>query len=319
MTTNREQERVGLGPEIPLEASSSGGPAVLPEGGLVQGPRSSWRLTLRSFAENRLAVAGIVIIVFFFLFCFVGPLVYHTNQTVTSYTNDYDPPSVAHLLGTTEQGFDELGRIMVGGQKALEIGFFSAFIATIIGTLYGAISGLVGGILDGLLMRIVDVLLSIPFLFIILIIATRYTATVVSISIVLGIFSWLVPSRLVRGEVLTLRTRDFIAAGRVMGTSRSRLIFRHLIPNALSVVIVNITFQVADAILALAVLGFLGFGLQFPAVDWGSMLNNAESSLESGYWWLVYPVGICLILVVMSANFIGDGLRDAFDVRLRRR
>ena len=229
------------------------------------------------------------------------------------------PPGNGHPLGTDEHGFDELGQIMKGGQTALEIGFLSSLIATVIGTLYGAVAGLAGGLVDGLMMRFVDILLSIPFLFIVLIVATKYNGTVWTLSIILGIFSWLVPARLVRGEVLTLRVRDYVSAARVMGAGQSRIVFRHLIPNALSVVIVNITFQVADAILALAYLGFLGFGLTYPETSWGDMLGSAQNNVSSGYWWLVYPVGACLVLVVLASNVIGDALRDALDVRLRRR
>ena len=168
-------------------------------------------------------------------------------------------------------------------------------------------------------MRITDVFLSIPFLFIVLILARRYGATVLSLSLVLGAFSWQVPARLVRGEVLSIRERDFVLAARTAGSGSSRLIFRHLLPNALGVVIVNVTFQVADAILAVSYVGFLGFGLQYPNLDWGDMLANGVQYLQDGYWWLIYPVGICIVLVVMALNFIGDALRDAMDVRLRRR
>jgi ABC-type dipeptide/oligopeptide/nickel transport system permease subunit len=274
---------------------------------------------VREFLDNRIAVAGLAVLGFFILFCFIGPLIYHTNQSDTNPLITDLAPSGAHVLGTDDNGFDELGRIMLGGQTALEIGFFASFIATVIGTIYGAVSGLVGGFVDGLLMRIVDVLLSVPFLIVVLVLATKYSATVVDESMIIGLFSWLVPARLVRGEVLTLRVRDFVSAVTVMGGTRRRLVFRHLIPNALSVVIVNITFQVADAILALAYLGFLGFGLQYPAASWGDMLGNAQTAVSNGYWWLVYPVGGCLVLVVMACNLIGDALRDAFDVRLRRR
>ncbi|HEY7965650.1 MAG TPA: ABC transporter permease [Solirubrobacteraceae bacterium] len=294
-------------------------PSTAPEGGEVQVLASGWRLAFREFMDNRLAVAGVVILVFFVLFCFIGPLLYHTNQADTNPLITDLSPGGSHPLGTDDNGFDELGRIMAGGQTALEIGFFSAFIATVIGTVYGAISGLAGGLIDGILMRFVDVLLSIPFLFIVLVLATKYSATVVEESLLLGLFSWLVPARLVRGEVLTLRVRDFVLAARVMGGTRRRLVFRHLIPNALSVVIVNVTFTVADSILALAALGFLGFGLQYPAASWGDMLGNAQNAVANGQWWLVYPVGGCLVLVVMACNLIGDALRDAFDVRLRRR
>jgi peptide/nickel transport system permease protein len=290
-----------------------------PEGGEVQIIASGWRLALREFLSNRIAVLGAGVILFFVLFCFVGPLIYHTNQ------NDFNPldtnlaPGAGHLLGTDEHGFDELGRIMAGGQTALEIGFFASAIATVLGTLWGAVAGLVGGIVDGIMMRFVDILLSIPFLFIVLVLATKYSATIVGESLIIGLFSWLIPARLVRGEVLTLRVRDFVHAARTMGSGQTRIVYRHLIPNALSVVIVNITFQVADAILALAYLGFLGFGLQYPTPSWGDMLGNAQQYVASGYWWLVYPVGGCLVAVVLAANLVGDALRDALDVRLRRR
>jgi ABC-type dipeptide/oligopeptide/nickel transport system permease subunit len=290
-----------------------------PEGGEVQVVARGWQLALREFLSNRLAIVGVVILVFFVLFCFLGPVVHHTNQTSSSPLGTDLAPGGSHPLGTDDNGFDELGRIMVGGQTALEIGFLASLIATVIGTVYGAVSGLAGGVLDGAMMRLVDILLSIPFLFIVLVLATKYSATVLDESLIIGLFSWLVPARLVRGEVLSLRVRDFVSAARVMGGTRRRLVFRHLIPNALSVVIVNVTFQVADAILALAYLGFLGFGLQYPAASWGDMLGNAQNAVSSGYWWLVYPVGACLVAVVLSCNLIGDALRDAFDVRLRRR
>jgi ABC-type dipeptide/oligopeptide/nickel transport system permease subunit len=298
---------------------SPNAPADAPEGGQVQVIASGWRLALREFLSNRLAVVGVLTIIFFVLFCFLGPLVYHTNQTVTNPLITDLPPSASHPLGTDNNGFDELGRIMAGGQTALEIGFLAAFVATVIGTVYGAVAGLAGGLLDGALMRFVDVLLSIPFLFVVLVVGTKYSATVIEESLLIGAFSWLVAARLVRGEVLTLRVRDFVLAARVMGGTRTRIVFRHLIPNALSVVIVNVTFQIADSILALAYLGFLGFGLRYPAASWGDMLGDAQTALSNGYWWLVWPVGACLVAVVMACNIIGDALRDAFDVRLRRR
>jgi ABC-type dipeptide/oligopeptide/nickel transport system permease subunit len=290
-----------------------------PEGGEVQVIASGWKLSLREFAQNRLAVVALLVLVFFILFSFVGPLVHSTNQTVFNPLDTDLAPGGSHPLGTDQHGFDELGQLMKGGQSALEIGFLASLIATVIGTLFGAVAGLVGGLLDGLMMRFVDVLLSIPILFIVLIVATKYNGTIWTLSLILGIFTWLVPARLVRGEVLTLRVRDFVSAARVMGAGRPRIVLRHLIPNALSVVIVNVTFQVADSILLLAYLGFLGFGLSYPATSWGDMLGNAQNNQASGYWWLVYPVGACLVLVVLASNVIGDALRDAFDVRLRKR
>jgi ABC-type dipeptide/oligopeptide/nickel transport system permease subunit len=293
--------------------------ATTPDGGDLGTVQSGWRLAVREFASNRLAVVGIAVLLFFILFAFLGPLIYHSDQVDTNVLQTDLAPGAGHPLGTNDVGIDVLGSLMKGGRTSLEIGFIAATIATVIGTLWGAIAGLAGGVVDAIMMRIVDVLLAIPFLFIVLIVAIRYGSTVLTLSLILGVFSWLTSARLVRGEVLTLRTRDFVSAARVMGASRSRLIYRHLIPNALGVVIVNITFQLADAILAVAALGFLGFGIQFPQTDWGTQVSNSVNYVLDGYWWLIYPVGVCLVATVMACNLIGDALRDAFDVRLRRR
>jgi peptide/nickel transport system permease protein len=288
------------------------------EGGAVGPVQSGWRLAMREFARNRLAVLGLGALIFFVIFCYLGPYFYHGGLT-SDLTATNVPPSIGHPLGTDNQGFDVLEELMAGGRNALEIGFLSALIGMVIGAVWGAVAGLAGGLLDGFLMRIVDVLLSIPFLFVVLIVSVRYGATVLGLSVIIGIFTWQVPARLVRGEVLTLRVRDFVAAARAAGSSRSRLINRHQLPHTLGVIIVTATVAVADAILAVATLGFLGFGLQYPTFDWGDMLNNGVTYLQDGYWWQVYPVGICIIVVVMACNLLGDALRDALDVRLRRR
>ena len=290
-----------------------------PEGGDVGPIQSGWRLALREFTRNKLAVVGVAVLLFFVVFCFLGPAFYHGNISSSNLTSVLEPPGPGHPVGTDNQGFDVLGELMKGGQASLEIGFLAAAIAIVVGALVGAIAGLAGGIIDSILMRIVDVFLSIPLLFVTLIVAVRYGATVLSLSLIIGGYTWLVPARLVRGEVLTLRVRDFVSAARTAGSSQWRLIRRHLIPNALGVIIVNITFNVADAILLVAVLGFLGFGLHFPNVDWGDMLSNGVTYLENGNWWLIYPAGICIVVVVMACNLIGDALRDSLDVRLRRR
>ena len=302
-----------IAPELPPP-----GLAQVPEGGAVGPVESGWRLAAREFVQNKLAVLGLAALVFFVLFCYLGPFFYH-GGLASDLTATNVPPAVGHPLGTDGQGFDTLEELMAGGRNALEIGFLAAVIGMVIGAVWGAVSGLAGGLLDGFLMRIVDVLLSIPFLFVVLIVAVRYGATVLGLNVIIGIFTWQVPARLVRGEVLTLRVRDFVSAARAAGSGRIRLINRHLLPNSLGVIIVTATFAVADAILAVATLGFLGFGLQYPTFDWGDMLNNGVTNLQNGYWWQVYPVGICIIVVVMACNLLGDALRDALDVRLRRR
>jgi ABC-type dipeptide/oligopeptide/nickel transport system permease subunit len=290
-----------------------------PEGGAVGVVQSGWQLAFREFAKNKLALVGIAILLFYLIFCFIGPIFYHGNTVNSDLLHTSLPPQSGFPLGSTDQGFDELGLLMKGGQAALEVGFAAAFIGIVIGMLWGAVAGLAGGIVDSAMMRVVDVFLSIPFLFIVLIVAVRYGASVLGLSVIIGAFTWLVPARLVRGEVLTLRTRDFVSAARTAGSGRWRLINRHLLPNALGVIIVNVTFNVADAILAIAALGFLGFGLHYPSQDWGDMLSNGIQYMQDGFWWLVYPVGGSIVLVVMACNLIGDALRDSLDVRLRRR
>ena len=285
--------------------------------GAAEGAGSPLRSLLRGLRSSPLGLAGLGLVVFLVAFCFVGPLAYHTDQTNVDLLNAALPPSGSHPLGTDTNGFDVLGRMMRGGQVSLEIGLLAAVLATTIGTVYGAIAGLAGGFIDGLMMRIVDVMLSIPFLFLILILSARYHASALSLSVVIGAFSWLVPARLVRGEVLTLRVRDFVLAAKLMGASRRWLILRHLIPNAMGVIIVNITFQVADAVLAVATLGFLGFGLNYPVTDWGSQLASGVSYIASGYWWLIYPVGGCIILTVLALNLLADALRDSIGRRTK--
>jgi ABC-type dipeptide/oligopeptide/nickel transport system permease subunit len=290
-----------------------------PEGGELAAVQSGWKLALHEFVQNKLAVTGLAILVFFVVVCFLGPVFYHGNILVSNLQNTNSPPGPGNPLGTDSQGFDELGLIMKGGQAALEVGFFAAFVGIVIGALWGAVSGLAGGLVDATMMRIVDIFLSVPYLFVVLIVAVKWNVSVLSLSLIIGAATWQVPARLIRGEVLSLRTRDFVSAARVAGSGRWRLISKHLLPNALGVVIVNVTFQIADAILAVSALGFLGFGLHYPNQDWGDMLSSGTEFMQAGYWWLIYPVGACIVLVVMACNLVGDALRDSLDVRLRRR
>lgn len=305
-------------------AVDPGGPNAAPAGGEAQALGGGLTVQLlRVFVENRLAVLGIGLIVLAVLFCFVGPLLYHTNQTDTQKalldSVQNAAPSGAHPLGTDQSGFDMLGRIMYGGQISLEVGFAAAGIATIVGVLVGAISGFFGGFTDAFLMRIVDVLLSVPLLYLLIVLAVIFHPSVEILILVIGFTAWLVPARLVRGETLSLRVREFVQAVRVMGGGGGRIVLRHIIPNTIGTIIVNATFQVADAILLLAALGFIGLGVPSPKTDWGSMLSNGVNYAFDGYWWEIYPTGVAIVLVVVAFNFVGDALRDAFEVRLQRR
>jgi len=284
-------------------------------------PRGLLRRGWEVFAENKLALASLGMLVFIVLFCFIGPLIYHTDQVHTNLSQSLCPPSGAHPLGCDNLGYDQLGRLMVGGQTSLEVGFAAAIVAVLIGTLYGAFSGFIGGPVDSFLMRIVDAGLSIPYLMVVIILSVVFHPDKLIMIFVIAVFYWLGVARLVRGETLSLRTREYVQAVRVMGGGRSRAVVRHIVPNSIGTIIVQTTFAIADSILILAGLGFLGLGVQAPATDWGDMLSGGLTFLQSGtnYWWLIYPAGIAIILTCICFNFIGDALRDAFETRLQRR
>jgi peptide/nickel transport system permease protein len=294
--------------DSPAESPDGRGPAARPA-----------TATLRALYENKIALAGVVIVLMVTGFCFIGPLLYHTNQTTPNPAILNEAPSAHHLLGTDYVGFDVLGRLMVAGQSSIEIGLAVAVVSTSFGVLWGAVSGYWGGVTDAILMRVVDIVLAIPALFIFIYLASVFRPTVILLIIVVSALSWVGPARLIRGETLSLRVREYVDAVRVMGGSSGRVIIRHIVPNTISTIVVNATFQVADAILILATLSFLGFGLPPPAATWGGMLTNGMNYLYDGYWWQIYPAGLIIVITVIAFNLIGDGLRDALEVRLQFR
>jgi peptide/nickel transport system permease protein len=271
------------------------------------------------FLENKLAVAGAALLAAVFAFCYIGPLFYHTDQVHVNLASENLPPGPGRPLGTDQNGYDLLGRLMAGGQISLEVGLAAALLATVAGTLWGAVAGYFGGIADAAMMRLVDALLAIPTLFLALVVVSMFPPTEWELILVIALTSWLTTSRLIRGEALSLRARDYVQAMRVMGGGPVRAVLRHIAPNSIGTIIVNATFQVADAILLVVALSYLGLGIRPPQTDWGGMLSSGLSSVYDGYWWQIFPAGIAIILVVISINFIGDALRDAFEVRLRRR
>jgi peptide/nickel transport system permease protein len=287
----------------------------------VRGPKGGGAVarSLSAFVENKLAVVGLGIVVAFVVFCYLGPLVYDTDQVHIDLSQATLSPSGAHLLGTNEVGYDQLGRLMVGGQSSLEVGIAAALLATVFGTLWGAIAGYAGGFIDSTMMRVVDALLAVPALFLLLFLASIARPTIGLLILVIAFISWLGPARLVRGQALTLRTRDYVTSVRLMGGGPLRAILRHIAPNTIGTVVVNATFQVADAILIVATLSFLGLGIPPPAANWGDMLSNGINYTYDGYWWLIYPPGLAIVLVVVAFNLIGDALRDSFEVRLQKR
>lgn len=273
---------------------------------------------LRQFRSNKLALLGVGIVLALVVFCFVGPLVYQTEQVSTNLMQaDLRPGQDGHPLGTDGLGYDVLGRLMVAGRTSILIGLAAGVLATILGTLWGSIAGYLGGVADSAMMRVVDAGIAIPGIFLLLVISAVVRPSEWMLVLIIGAVSWLVPARLTRAEALSLKSREYVLAIKATGGSNRRAILRHIIPNTIGTVVVNATFQVADAILLIAYINFLGMGLQPPATDWGAMLSDGISSVYSGTWWLIFPAGIAIVLVVSAFNFIGDGLRDMFDVRGR--
>ncbi|MFZ2058221.1 MAG: ABC transporter permease [Acidimicrobiales bacterium] len=279
----------------------------------------SWRQAVSQFAESRMGMAGLGALVVIVLFSFLGPVIYRTNQFAANLLLENGPPSIQHLLGTTPQGRDELGALMVGGQSTLEIGLGVAVISTLFGLVWGALAGYVGGILDALMMRIVDALLSIPFLFFVVLLASMVTPTLWLIMLVIAAVSWLPTARLARGETLTLRTHDYVAASEVFGARRTYILQHHIAPNLLGIVVVNATLKVADAISLFAAISFLGLGVPPPATNWGNILTDGVNNLFDGYWWQLWPAAVLIVVTVLAANLVGDALRDVVEPRLKQR
>jgi peptide/nickel transport system permease protein len=281
--------------------------------------RRALRGALRDFAHNPMGVIGLAVIVIMLLFSFVGPLLYHTDQIRPNLLQITRPPSSQFPLGTDAVGYNVLGRLMVAGQSSLEVGLAAAAIATIVGTLWGAVAGLLGGWVDSVMMRIVDALLAIPALLLVLLLTTIVTPSIIVVIFVLGLISWLITARLVRGQVLVLKALDYVQAAQQFGERPWQIVARHLVRNVIGTVVVQATFEVANAILLFAALSFLGLGPPPPATNWGGMLNDGLNYVFDGYWWLIYPAGLCIVITVVAFNLIGDAIRNSLEVRLKSR
>jgi len=277
------------------------------------------KLALVSFLENKLAIVGLGMLVLIALFCYLGPAIYHTNQFTVNPLYINESPSSAHILGTDNEGFDIMGRLMYAGRSSLEVGLAAGICSALFGTIYGALAAVLGGAVDAVMMRLVDALFSIPALFLLILISTIVPRSLWVMILILAFISWLGPARLVRGEALTLRTREYVEAVKVAGGGRRRIVLRHIVPNAIGTIMVNATFLVADSILALAALSYLGLGLPDTTPSWGAMLSNGTTFVFDGYWWEIYPAGIAIVLTVVAFTFVGDALRDSLDVRLIKR
>lgn len=286
---------------------------------------SQWQLAWRKFKKHRLALIGLGILIAFVIVAVVGPflLPYSFDNTPRPDQIVYKgrPPSLAHLFGETGGLQRDVLTLVVNGAKwSLLIGFSSMAIGVIIGTIVGSVAGYLGGWVDNVLMRVVDVMLSLPLLFVILV-ASRFFANardnVWTIILIFGLFGWMGVARLVRSLFLSIREREFVEAARAVGVRDRRIIFRHILPNALSPIIVVASLIVAGNIIGEAFVSFLGFGVNPVNPTWGNILSTALTFLPLGNWWWPFFPGLAIIITVLAVNFIGDGLRDAFDPRSR--
>ena len=286
---------------------------------------SQFQLAWRKFRKHRLALIGLGILAVLILAAIIGPIVAPFNfNTIPKLnpdeiTNTGRPPSLTHPMGETG-GLqrDVLQLVVNGARTSLFIGFSSMFIGVALGTFVGAIAGYLGGFIDNLLMRVVDVMLSLPVLFVILV-ASRFfgNGSVLLIVVIFGLFSWMGVSRLVRSLFLSIREQEFVEAARAVGVRDRRIIFRHILPNAFSPIVVAASLIIAGNIISEAFVSFLGFGVSATTPTWGNILANARTFIPLGNWWWPGFAGGAIILTVLAINFIGDGLRDAFDPRSR--
>ena len=286
---------------------------------------SQWQLAWRKFKKHRLAMVGLGILAFLVVVAIVGPILmpfsFDRIPRPDVIVTNGRPPSLAHPFGETGGLQRDVLLLVVNGARwSLLIGFSSMIIGVIIGTIVGSIAGYVGGFVDNLLMRIVDVMLSLPILFVILVAAKFFADSrdnVWKIIIIFGVFGWMGVARLVRSLFLSIREREFVEAARAVGVRDRRIIFKHILPNALSPIVVSASLIVAGNIIGEAFVSFLGFGVNPVTPTWGNILSSALTFITQGNWWWPFFPGLAIIFTVLAVNFIGDGLRDAFDPRSR--
>jgi len=268
------------------------------------------------FRRNRLALSGLILVLSLFLISLLAPWLAPYDPNFIDIKSILMPPSSLHLMGTDSLGRDVLSRIIYGSQISLKVGFVAVGLATIIGVLLGAVAGYYGGWVDNLLMRLVDLMLCFPTFFLILAVIAVLEPSIWNIMIIIGLTSWMGVARLVRAEFLTLREREFVQAARALGARDGRIIFQHLLPNALAPVMVSATLGVAGAILTESALSFLGLGVQPPTPSWGNILTAGKDNIEIAWWLSVFP-GLAILFTVMGYNLLGEGIREAIDPRLK--
>ena len=281
--------------------------------------RSQSSLVLRRFLQHKLAVASLVVFVLLVLVSVFGETLWH--YTSTDITDDLSvPPSLKHPMGTDSTGHDLFAQVLAGTRISISVALMVAVLATTFGTVFGALSGFYGGRTDTFMMRIVDLLLTVPSLAILVTLSTLLAGgggDPLTIGLILASLSWLSIARVIRGLFLSLREKEYVEAARCLGASNTRIIFRHLLPNAVGPIIVNATITVAFAILAETGLSYLGFGIKFPSTSLGLLISVGQSASSTRPWLFYFP-GLVIILIALTVNFVGDGVRDALDPQQKR-
>ncbi len=298
---------------------------------------SLWKDAWRRLLKNKLAVFGMVVVGVIIVVSILGPPII---RLTTGFTYDYIPPETAlnksfppftapdgsfswtHPMGTDASGRDILARVLIGGRISLMVGIISTFVSLIIGVTYGATSGYLGGKVDNVLMRIVDVLYSLPYMMIVIVLLAFFggrspLGQLMLLFIALGAVSWLTMARIVRGQVMSLKNQEYVLAARATGVTTGKIIFKHLVPNALGPVIIYSTLTIPAVMLQEAFLSFLGLGVQPPLASWGSLASEGIQNIAIFPWQLIFP-GVTMALALFSLNFLGDGLRDALDPQMRK-
>jgi oligopeptide transport system permease protein len=322
---------------VPLEAAVGEADLRAAETGEVVKGTSLWQDAWRRLLKNKLAVFGMIVVAVITVASLVGPSII---KRATGVTPDFIPPdaaliksfppftspdgsfSWAHPMGTDNQGRDIFARVLQGGQISLMVGIISTLVSLLIGVSYGAMAGYLGGRIDNIMMRLVDVLYSLPYIIIVIVLLALFRSQTARgqlalLFVALGSVSWLTMARIVRGQVLSLKNQEFVLAARATGVSTPRIIFRHLVPNTLGPVIVYATLTIPTVMLTEAFLSFLGFGVQPPLASWGSLATDGIQNIAIYPWQLIFP-GVTMALTLFSLNFLGDGLRDALDPQMRK-
>lgn len=284
---------------------------------IVRPSISYWQDAIRRLKKNKVAMFSLFFLIFMVLMCIFAPYIYpHPyNEQNIAITNQ--GPTLEHIFGLDDLGRDIFARIWVGGRVSLTIGIVGALISLVVGTLYGGISGFCGGIVDDIMMRILEILVGIPYMVVVIIVSVYLGKGMTSLMIALCLTSWTGLARLVRGEIIELKESEYVMAARALGTSPLKIITKHLIPNTLSVIIINTTFAIPSFIFSEAFLSFLGMGIQPPDTSWGAMASLGQQQMTYYPHELIFPA-LAISVTMLAFNLLGDGLRDAFDPKLRQ-